>query len=255
MLATANDVPALLGRSHELRAFFDAPANAAASECHALLGARLEEKNVLGTALVGETLQREVAQKQVNFSGQRLIAPAADLLACRREVGTRILRRLAALVLERIESNAQRVKELDERKVVLGVRLRMLTLHRGGLESLAGDAKDESAEIQKIERALEATVDSYVETKGNLATLEGMIGLVNEVYGAAAAHIALAPVRRRLSRMGIVVPAGSTESATDLEFPQLSIGEGMRFVMTFVRVPRAELPPKEDLVKNAARYL
>ncbi len=251
--ATPDDVPALLGRSHELHAFFDA--NPGAPVAVALLGMQMQEKTVLGAAHVGEAVQQEVAQKTVGFSGHRVIAPAADALACRREVGTRILRRLAALALQRIVGREQRLSELEERKAILATRLRLLTLRRGGLETIAGDAGDESAEIESIERALKATVDDYIETKTNLATLDGTIGIINGILGAPEAHLALATVRRRMNRMGIIVPAAAKEAATDLELHELSIGDGLRAVIALVRVARAEMPSKDDRFKDAARHL
>ena len=69
--ATAHDVPACLGRSVELRRFFD---NDPAPEAYALLGMKKEERSVLGMELQGDAVQREVAQTQVSFSGHRIIA-------------------------------------------------------------------------------------------------------------------------------------------------------------------------------------
>jgi hypothetical protein len=49
--ATADDVPACLGRSRELRAFFEDPANADVQEAYALLGMKKEERTVFGAEL------------------------------------------------------------------------------------------------------------------------------------------------------------------------------------------------------------
>jgi hypothetical protein len=60
--ATADDLPALLGRSEELRAFFAAPGNAAATEAHALLAMMKTERQVFAPAFVDGALQQDVAQ-------------------------------------------------------------------------------------------------------------------------------------------------------------------------------------------------
>jgi hypothetical protein len=255
LFATPDDIPALLGRSHELNAFFDGAANAAAREAYALLGMKMDERTVLGKALVQDVVQHDVAQKTIGFSGHRIVAVAAEALACRREVGARIMRRLAAIALQRIAARERRANELEERKAILAARLRLLTLRRGGLQSVAGDAPDESAEIEKLERALHATVDDFIETKTNLATLDGTIGILNEILGAPQEHLRLARLRRRANRMGILVPADSTESANDLEFLELTLGEGLRAVIAIVRVPRSEMPTRADRLKDAARHL
>ena len=255
LFATADDIPLLLGRSHELTAFFDAAANSGAQDAYALLGMKMEERTVLGSALVQDAVQRDVAQKTIGFSGHRIIAVAADALSCRREVGARIMRRLAALALQRITARERRANELEERKAILAARLRLLTLRRDGLQSVAGDAADESAEIQNLERALKATVDDYIDTKTNLATLDGTISIITEILGAPQQHLRLSRVRRRVNRMGVLVEAGSPESATDLEFLELALGEGLRAIIAIVHVPRSEMPAKADRIKDAARHL
>src|SRR5687767_15802568 len=76
--ATPDDVPALLGASDELRAFFGAPQNAAAAEAHALLGMVKTERDVFAPAVVDGVLRQDVAQTTVSFSRHTLICAAAD---------------------------------------------------------------------------------------------------------------------------------------------------------------------------------
>lgn len=255
LFANADDVPAVLGRSDELRTFFEAPANALATEAYALLGMLKAERNVFAPAMVEGVLRQDVAQTTVNFSHHRLFAPAAELLACRREVGVLIFRRLAALALERITSLRARAVDLEQRKATLGARLRLLNLRRNGIQDIAGGASDETAEIASIERELKATVDDYVEAKASLATLDMRVDHINAIFNSPAAYLSLARVDLRVNRMGYKVAAGSDEAASDLALSELSIGEGLRFVIAFVRIQRAELPPKESLSARGAREM
>ncbi len=55
--------------------------------------------------------------------------------------------------------------------------------------------------------------------------------------------------------MGVLVAADSAESATDLEFLELALGEGLRAIISMVRIPRSEMPAKADRIKDAARHL
>ena len=255
IFATADDVPAVLGRSEEMRAFFEAEANAAVAEAHGLLGMLKVERNVLAPAMINGAVQQDVAQTTVSFSGHRLIAPAADYVACRREIGVRILKRLAELALERITSAGARAVDLEQRKALLGARLRMLNLRRNGLETLAGDAHDDAAEIESIERDLKATVDDYVEAKTSIATLATRLEHINTIFNAPAQYVSLARIDLRLNRMGYKVAPGSNEPAADLALRELSIGEGLQAIIVFVRCPRAELPPKQSLLARAAREM
>jgi hypothetical protein len=252
--AAAADLPALLGRSEELRAFLAAPANAAVTDVHALLAMFKTERNVFAPAFVNGALQQEVAQTTVSFDKHRLFAPAAELLDCRRQVGMLILRRLAGLALERITALGDRAVELEQRKALLGSRLRMLSLRRNGIGDISGGS-DASAEIASIERELKATVDDYHEAKASLATLETRIEHVNAIFDAPAEHVSLARTELRVNRMGYKVTEASGEQASPLTLSELSIGSGLTIVIAFVRCPRAELPPREDLIARAAKEL
>ena len=111
---TADSVAACLGRSPELRSFFDKAENAGVPEAYALLGMKKEERNVLGMELKGDAVQRDVAQVQVSFSGHRIVAPAATQAAARLEIGRRILLRLAQVALARIVAAESKATELAQ---------------------------------------------------------------------------------------------------------------------------------------------
>jgi hypothetical protein len=252
--AAATDVPTVLGRSAQLRAYFESPVNAGVAEVYALLGMLRIEREVFAPALVDGMLRHDVAQTTVSFSKHTLIAPARDFIACRREVGVLIFKRLAALALERITSLGERATELEQHKAMLGARLRLLNLKRDGIEQVAGGA-DESAEIASIERELKATVDEFVEAKTRLSTLTTRLEHVNAIFNSPADYVSLARVDVCENKMGFKVAADSGEPATELKLSELSIGDGLRAVIAFVRCPRAEMPQRESLLAKAAREM
>jgi hypothetical protein len=254
--ARPDDVSGLLGRSRELYRFFDA--HPGCDEAHALLGMRREERTVLAPALVGDALRQDVQQVTVSFDRRRLIAPAADALGCRREVGAAILRRMAALALQGMVGKERRVKDLEERKGILATRLRMLHLRRDGVQRAMESedaAGDPAVEIAELESALQATVDAFVAAKASLATLEGIIDNVRRIFEAPEKVLGLETVALRLSGTGVRVEAGSREAATDLTLQELFIGEDLRGVIAFVRCARLDMPPPDDAVRRAERSL
>jgi hypothetical protein len=253
--ATADEVPAVLGASDELRGFFVAPENAAAAEAHALLGMAKTERDVFAPGLVDGVLRQDVARTTVSFSRHRVVCPAADASACRREVGARILRRLAALALERISALEARATELEQRKALLGARLRLARLREKSLAEIAGGASEGAAEIASLEGELQAAADGYLDARASLATLQTRIDQINSVFGAPAEHVGLARVELRVTRLGYKVAASSEEPASNLSLSELSIGAGLKAVIAFVRCQRSELPSPESLAARAARVL
>jgi hypothetical protein len=251
--ATADDVPACLGRSRELRAFFDA--NPDLQEAYALLGMKKEVRTVFGAQLEGDKVTHDAAQVAVSFSGHRLIAPAATLAATRLEIGRRIIRRLAQVALSRIVSLDMKADELEQHKAYLGARLRLLNLARDGMEGIVKDPATIGDEIKAVERELKQTVDGYIEAKSSLATLDGYIKHIDEVFSDPQQHVSLTHTPLRLSRMGIKVEDAAMGPVNELRLAELSIGDDFRGAIAIVRCPRSELPPKEDLLAKAERYL
>jgi hypothetical protein len=251
--ATADDVPACLGHSRELRAFFEA--NPDVREAYALLGMKKEERSVFGAQLEGDKVRHDAAQVAVNFSGHRLVAPTATLAATRLEIGRRIIRRLAQIALSRIVSLDMKAGELEQHKAYLGARLRLLNLARDGMEGIVKDPATIGDEIKAVERELKQTVDGYIEAKASLATLDGYIKHIDEVFSDPQQHVSLTHTPLRLSRMGIKVEDVAMGPVNELTLAELSIGDDFRGAVAIVRCPRSELPPKEDLVAKAERYL
>jgi hypothetical protein len=243
--ATANDVAACLGRSPELRSFFDKPANAGVQEAYALLGMKKDERVV----------DHGEAQVQVSFSGHRIVAPAATLAAARLDVGRRILLRLAQVALTRIVAAESKATELEQHKAYLAARLRILHLARDGMEGVVKDPAKIAEEMKAVERDLKETVQGYMETKGRLATLEGTLGIVNEVLLHPEQHVALSRTPLRVTRLGVRVEGESAEAVNELDLAELSLGEGFRAAVAVVRCPRAEVPSKEELIAQAERSL
>lgn len=253
--ATADDVPACLGRSRELRKFFDDPAHRGIDEAFALLGMKKEERTVLGAELHGDAVRHDVQQVAVSFSEHRLIAPASTLAAARLEIGRRIVQRLAQVALSRVVALDMKATELEEHKAYLAARLRILQLARDGMEGLVRDPATIGEQIDAVERELKETVDGYIEAKASLATLDSYIQRIREVFSNPEEHVTLTHAPLRVSRLGIKVDAGFQGAVNELTLAELAIGPDLRGAVAIVRCPRSELPPKEDLIANAERYL
>jgi len=253
--ATADDVRACLGRSTELRRFFAAPSNAAVQEAYAVLGMKKEERSLFGMDLKGDAVQRDVAQVVVNFSGHRLVAPAATLAETRLEIGRRILMRLAQVALARIVAVDEKATELEQRKGYLAARLRVLQLAKDGVEGLVKDPAAFAAEEKAVEQELKQTLRGYIDTKGSLASLDGYIAHIDEVFSHPEQHVSVTHTPLRLDRMGRRVQDGTAGPVNELRVAELSIGEGWRAAIAIARCQRAEVPPQEDLIAKAEQSL
>jgi len=252
--ASADDIPACIGRSREIRRFFEQ--HAACDEAWALLGMRRDEKRVLAPRLVGGVMRPDVAQTTVSFTGHRLIAPAADEPGARLEIGMRIMQRLAQLVGARIVAVDEKVKDLELHKAYLAMKLRMLQHGRDGLGALVTDPATVELQIADVERELAEATRGHREAKASLATLDGTIAHINAILTHPDQQVDLVHRRMRVTLLGVQVEGSATdEPANDLLLDDLSIGEGLTVTIALVRIPRTELPPKEGLLARAEQLL
>ena len=136
------------------------------------------------------------------------------------------------------------------------MKRRMLQHGRDGMQALVSDSASIELQIADVDRALKETADSYREAKSSLALLDGYIDHINAVLAHPEQQVGAQRVRMRVNLLGIKVDAPtSDEVVNELDLTDLSIGEGLRATIVFVRIPREELAPKEDLLVQAERFL
>ncbi len=254
VFATADDVCATMGRSKELRRFFADPANSALNEAHAVLVMKKVERKVLAPGSVDGQLRQDVPQTTVSFAEPRIAGPSATEQEVRMAIGKRIIHLLGQIVLTRIVSLDERSVELQEHKGYLAARVRILELARDGMQGIVDDPDTIQKKLADVRSELKQTMDQYIETKSALATLDGYVAQIKDVFGHPEAHLSLGREELRQSRMGVRLDAGSTEPANLVSVTEVTLGPDRR-VIALVRCPRTEMPPEEDLVAKAERYL
>jgi len=250
--ATADDVPALIGRTRELRSLFQTDPKL--GEAFALLAMKMEERHIFAPKLEGTELHHDVAQTTIGFTGHKLFSPAPTLAQTRLDVGKRLFMRLAQVALKRIIQSDERASDLDQHKGYLKTRLRLLNLAKDGLEGIVEDASTIDAQIRDIERQLKDTVDEFIEIKSSIATLDRYTDRINDILRNPEQHLSIEHRLLRVNRMGMKVEAGDEEPAHELSLYELQLDD-IRAIIALVRCAREEMPPVEDLVAKAERYL
>ena len=248
-------MPALLGRSKDLRAFFSVPSQRELGEAYALLAMKKEERTVLAPQQDGDRVQHEVPQVTVSFSGHRLFAPSASFEATRLEVGRRIIRRLAQLALKRIVDLDMKAAELGERKGLARRPAAAREAGGGGAAGLLEDTVDTRSKMAALERELHETVHDYIETKASVATMASYTGTSRPSWTIPSSMWSLHRTPMRLSRMGVRVDDSHPGPVNVFTLSELAIGEGGVVVIAIVRCPLAELPAEADPLANAERYI
>ncbi len=246
----ADDVPRTLTRSKELRDFFLHARDA--QEAFALLTLTRQEKSVLGMALQGDVIQREVPQVSVGFVEPRILAPALSERASREEVRRRALNLFVLHAQNRLTELQARREGLEQERQIQQLRLRRARTRQQSLAAVE-DATEEE-DMEGIEKALEENARALDALGGVRAPLEGQLEEVRAVFASPEAHLGVERVSLRVNRMGIKVEEGAAELAHELDLFELSMGSARR-VATLVRCPRAEMLTVEEFLGQVNPYL
>ena len=252
----STDIPAVLGRSDNLRTLFDKFPEL--DHAHLILGMAVSEQKVFGMALQGNIVQRDVAQVSVSFSDHQARLCGGDEMRLRRVVGVQIFEYLVAHALAEIGAERVERQELQASRSLIRARLRLLEQHGPGLGSLFGSAPAARSEQARLEAELLDNERQLEALGASESALDAELECLATVLSEPQRYLRIEPKRLRLNAMNVVVPEASSEAAADIDFAvaELSGSPPMRRAFVVARVARTELPAAQGIDFAAAtRYL
>jgi hypothetical protein len=239
----------VLGRDRTMLEFLRGHAGAAERLTALLLAERIE-KNVLGMELAGEQVRRDVAQQTVSFRGHRLVEVADSEAETRRLLKRRAFDHLLTLALARIVEVREERTDLAHQRDVL--RHKLATLERSGWSFAEGEG--EPSEPATLQAEL-ADIEGQLERLGSDAgVLNTHLDIVADQLAQAEQLLQSETLRVRLDSMNVQRDAQDA-SGRDIVLPEILNAHGRRNVLLLVSVNPGELPPRENLLATAHRYL
>jgi hypothetical protein len=250
LFAKPQDAPVVFSRDAGVRSCLE---HSSAPECLALLGLKHVERQVFSPVQQGDGAMLEEARTTVSFGDPRILVPGTDPTAVRIEIAKRAVDFLALRALERITTEQQQRKELEQERALLKMRLQLAEQNREGLTAIAASAAtapgDRSALAAKLKANAQA-LEALVQT-GLMARL---IDNLRDVLADPGAHIRLEPCTLALDKMNFRV-ADVNAAAAVLRLQELCLPDRPPYAVMVARFPRDELLPAEDALAQAERYL
>lgn len=240
--ANAESIPRVLARMRELQRFMRSPE--AGNEAYAVLGMVLETRKVLGAALVGDQVRREVERTQANFGDHRIRVVAASAESMRQAAGVQIFNELLLGATRQLASADERRQELNVERAMLQARLRMMEHNErallddfGARDDAAVEPLAQRAELQRRLDEMNAAMAQYgAGTEG----LDRQLEIVRDALLSARELVRIEPLRLRLDTMNTVLD--ETEAASPpIELVEVRAPKLSR-VVAAVRVQRSDLP-------------
>lgn len=240
LFATADDLPKIFSRSNELRDFFNK--NPVLHEAHAILGMQMTQQKVMGMAMEGEVVRRDVPQITVSFSDHRIQFFGTNELELRRVLGTRVFEALALIALTRISGGQKRIKELRVNRQLLQTRLKVLAREGVGLTGLASKAPTQH-ELTKLQSRLEENERELNSIATGADVLDRELEILCEVLASPGESIRFSAQRLCLTPMNVLLEGESAGQGREVEVGLIRVAMDPPIERAFalVRFPRAEL--------------
>lgn len=230
----------------ELKTFFEQPENRSVTQCCALLCANKEEKKIMGLALEGQMIRRDVPQTSINLFDYKILSPAIDETEVRSGIKKCIFDGLITYALQQIASIKTESRELMDRRRILHAQLRAKQTQGNGLTKLllqAHQALDPSAELAAQLKEAESRIKNLT---GDKDVFSFYLEEIRRILAHPENFLRLNVTSIRLTDMSIIVDAEATQPANDVCFTELEITNVMKRVVTIVRYNRDDINCKKQ---------
>jgi hypothetical protein len=234
-----------------LNQWLAAPDNAASDHIVMLLLMEQQERHVLGVALEGEILRRDVAQTTVSFADYRLLDPTAAEDSTRRLLKRRAFDHLLALSLEHINTAHTERDQLERERQLLRRKQATLTAGRWSFENAGNSTAPDPLTLQRQLEEIESQLQALGTGPG---LLTAHLDIVVDTLSKAEQNFWLEHQPLIVDRMGIQQTQASSQ-APQIELTLLRNAAGRRLVARLVGIARTDLPPRRDLLREAQRSL
>ncbi|WP_332672957.1 hypothetical protein [Aromatoleum sp.] len=256
LFATPDDVVRAFSRSIELRAFFDE--HPLADEVYAVIGTRMEERRVLGTALEGSVIRHDVEQTTVGFTDHRVRILGLTEAELRTEVERRIVDQLVMDGVGRVAAEQRQREAFEQERALLKTRLSLLEQAGQGMNAaLAGERTADAEKLAQVRARLEENSRTLAGMTTGAERLDEELERIIEALCDAGQRFYVTTVRRRLDRMNVVADDDDPASGEEIVFQSALIPADPPETRVFVlaRFPKAAMLPAAMLFAEAARQL
>ncbi len=240
LFGSADDIEALFARSTMLQEFFRNTPDC--DRVYVPLAMLRREKRILGMALSGDVVRRDVARTAVNFSGHRFgIVCAQSEAELRSKLKWRGMYSLAVTALENITRLKTRTTELEEQRALLKMKLRDVQAQHSGLGAVAGALSEDTQEQQSLEQRLKDTGEKLQEARTGVATLVDYLDQLCQVLSHPSRYLRIRRNSVTVDRMGIKLDGMSHEQGGEVFSATLTIGTQPDFEIILATFQRSSL--------------
>lgn len=226
------------------------------TDLYAMLRTERIEKTVLGIALEGNMIRRDVPQITVNFHNHHVAFPAGSETKTRREVKKRAFDYLIETALDRLVAVRTQKQQLEQQqRQLLQRKIKLLRGANTALEPLLDPHTADLSTPASIDKRLREIEVELGRIRADSATLDDHLAKVVVTLREPEKHLRLDRVSMTLDHMNIKADKNSSRNTSMLTFDDVLLGKGRRITTMFIRFPSDEILPRPDFFDEANRLL
>ena len=226
------------------------------TDLYAMLRTERIEKTVLGIALEGNMIRRDVPQITVNFHNHHVAFPAGSETKTRREVKKRAFDYLIETALDRLVAVRTQKQQLEQQqRQLLQRKIKLLRGANTALEPLLDPHTADLSTPASIDKRLREIEVELGGIRADSATLDDHLAKVVVTLREPEKHLRLDRVSMTLDHMNIKADKNSSRNTSMLTFDDVLLGKGRRITAMFIRFPSDEILPRPDFFDEANRLL
>lgn len=223
---------------------------------YAVLRVEHAEKTVLGVALEGNMIRRDVPQITVNFHNHRVAFLAGSETKTRREIKKRAFDYLIETALERLVSVRTQKQQLEQQqRQLLQKKAKLIKGAHIALEPLT-DPKIATVNTPvAIDQRLREIEVELNRIRADSATLDDHLAKVVVTLREPEKYLRLDRISMTLDHMNIKVEKQASPNSNTLYFQEILLGKNRRITTLLIHFPSSELLPQTDFFAEANKIL
>lgn len=247
MFANGQEMGKIFNRDSSLRNCIAAAQPGNADSCHVMIAATMQVRKVLGIAMRGDMMQREVPQTQISFTDHRIVASADSEGGLREKLKAFALEFVAHRVLANIEAARSECGELERELALLRARMRVKLRQDSGKACLCDHVEYSEGEMAAICSQIREKEALLNQTAIHQPTLKHFMDQLLLVLNSVERLLQIHEVSLHLDNMNILLETPDTGTVKPVELTEILREGHPARIMVIACVPRDEVLAHDDM--------
>jgi hypothetical protein len=207
----------------------------------------MQVRKVMGIAMRGNIMQRDVPQTQISFTDHRIVASAKSESGLREKLKAFALEFLAHKVLADIAAARSECDGLEQELALLRARMRMKLRQDSGKACLCDRIDCSEGELNEICGLIREKETLLGQAAIHQPTLQFFMDQLLSVLNSVEKLLQIQTLSLRLDHMNILLETPHDAAAQALELSEIKRSGHSARIMLIARVPLEEVQPHDNM--------